>query len=218
MPVSVVNAYSGETPFDGSAPYNHNVTITAVTSGNAIIGVVDGSVSAITDNQSGTYTSDDTSPAAYGSTWDWRRRQNITNAPTQIQMERSNSGTVLYAFLEVSGLKASGVLGQTGDGSAGFATNPTVSVTTTTDNEIGLAVLSMQTTRTITPPAGWTMLTMIANQYAVFYNADLGSAGVKTCAPTISSGADCWMSMITYQAEPAASGPDHPFVSVRISG
>lgn len=213
-------AFSGlvGTPVCGELTFgtSHPITVPAVGSGNSLTVNVNRFVGTtgtpITGTDNGgaapSYTLD------YGvGGWDndqrtmWvLRRSNITDAPTQVTINTGGDAAGTYCIREWEG---SIILGQS-NVSRGTGATPTVSVTTTTDGEIGIGIVSNDGGTVISPPAGWTRDWTEDGAYDMYaHDDDLGTAGSKAFAPTFTS-TDYAVAIVTYQVAGGGGGTQPP--------
>lgn len=202
--------------YSSSFTSSFNVSISAVTSGNAVIVCslvpVGQSFSSITDNggASPTYNVDysDTTFRASNIQVHVASRASITDAPTQITVNYGgNVFQPVILVLEVSDFSA---FGQSGAGTSSTTDAPTASVTTTVANELGICFAAVGSDRTWTDPSAgsltWTRAPAGSDPdpYALWYIADLGAAGSKTADPTYTTATSSQCGMVTY--EPSGGG------------
>lgn len=196
---TIVNAYSGQ-EWAGSG---FAVTVTAITSGNAVI-VVYGSTTSVTVSDNGgsspTYTTDHDTVTAVrdGLLFHWRRRSSITDGATSVTFG-SISTNVPYAIYEVSGLGAKDASPAI---ATGAGTSPSVGFTAAGANECAFGAMSLDNGTTVTPPAGWTEQPPYADPvydtYFAIDDTDLGAAGAKTLAPTLADARDWGVAVVSY--------------------
>lgn len=209
---AVVNTYSAETFTD-----SEEVAVSAVGSGNAIIVIVRYSstvnVTQVTDNGGATptYTLDYTTAGANGDTeFAVFSRLNVTDAPTEVRIILDAGDLFDYLVVEASGIATSAAFDESNSSVANTAT-PSVGFTTDSANQLGVGGLVMTSGRTVTAggTATWTERQPYADPVfdTFFTNPDLGAAGAKTLAPTLDSGVQNALIVVSYRAAAAGSTP-----------
>lgn len=186
-------------------------TVAAPTSGNAFLiafRIAAGSTGlSVTDDQGGTYSIDYNNTDQGGAIIAFASRRNITNAPTEISIGWTNgdSRTVEGYCYEYSGIAASSHVGETGTFGTSFSETPAWTPTTTTDNEVAIASLTLDDGRDLTTtgltksPTGEVTIAWLSS------NTDLGAAGAKSVGGTltlssVTTGANARIVGITYRA------------------
>lgn len=204
-----------------------NISLSAVGSGNALVVAVlaptSTTISDVTDNGGATpsYTNDYSNLTIRSSSFgiNCRSRLNITDAPTQVTVTYSgNTFEPMILVLEVSDL-SSDPFGQSNLGTDGYGTAQTASVTTTVANELGICYSGLGSSRTWTNPTGYTRAPTDTDPVnnAMFYIADLGAVGSKTADPTIDSGTNMQVGMVTYEPQSAGSSSALPLINAYYS-
>lgn len=184
-----------------------SATVSAVTSGNAIIALIklpnSSTGVSVTDNQSNTYTlttSGASNPIDADSTSYIYHKVNITNGPVTITANwTGSSGADIFVF-ELSGLNNSSPVGQTGRGASSSSVSPNeVTLTTATANEAAFGLIDFPANITLTPHSGYSVTPTQPQYTSIVYDNDVGAAGAKAIGGT-TAGATYAIVAATYQA------------------
>lgn len=205
---TIVAAYASSEPFADP----QNINISAVGSGNTVIVIVqvgDGNQPvSVSDDQANVYTQDFSAVNNDGGgDHIFFRASNVTNAPTQIQINLNGAGGANRLVLEVSGLDNSSPVGQT-QGATGSSATPSVGFTTTTANELVVASFDFTAGTSFTADSGYTERPPDPDPiFATFAtDDDIGAAGSYTAGGTVSGSVGWSAAVVTYKAAAGGGG------------
>ena len=212
--MAVINRTTGEFSFSTT----NNITIPAVTSGNSLLCIFTLATSraptAVSDNGGGspTYTADVAGQQLEGSTYQHvyiYRRNNITTAPTQINLTTADNAFGTYNIIEYDNLDAAGPV-ESNVATRAFATSNTATVTTAAANRIGIGASGSggNSRDHSTSESGWVeAATPTGNKECkTFDNPDLGAAGSESLTTTIPTATFMVTAMWTYASTSGGGG------------
>jgi len=161
-----------------------------------------GSVTGVSDDGSNSYSADySTDGYIDQAKIKFYRAANVASSPDTISWDLASNALVgLWAF-ELAGVNASTPVGTTATNS-GTSAGPTVSFTTSSDHQAGIALVSASMPFSATNSDGWTEVPGGGSEPTydmALYIEDLGAAGSKSLTLSLGGSVDWRVSVVTFR-------------------